>query len=96
MGAGHQGGGSPRRYATKAEYERARKRRKKGMVNPTGEKRGGVCEICSKQFEVLVLDHCHRTGQVRGWLCRNCNLGMGLLGDSQELLLQAAVYLKRF
>ncbi len=94
MGDSHQGGGSPRKWATKAEYNRARKRRRKGMVDPPGTERGGECEICRRTFERLVLDHCHKTGRIRGWLCRNCNLGMGLLGDSQDGLLNAVAYLK--
>jgi hypothetical protein len=65
------------------------------MLNPPGDIKSGACEICSRVFEKLVLDHCHDTGLIRGWLCRNCNLGMGLLGDSQDGLLNAVAYLKK-
>lgn len=54
----------------------------------------GLCAICllpSKR--VLGVDHDHATGQVRGLLCRNCNSGIGLLGDSVSGLLSAIRYL---
>lgn len=33
---------------------------------------------------------------VRGWLCRDCNIGLGLLRESREKLLGLAEYLERF
>jgi len=42
----------------------------------------------------LCLDHNHRTGQVRGLLCDNCNKGLGLLQDDPALLEKAAGYLR--
>jgi hypothetical protein len=36
---------------------------------------GGRCAICSRRSEFL--DHSHKTGLVRGWLCRSCNIGEG-------------------
>lgn len=56
------------------------------------------CAICglaagaSKQR--LAVDHNHATGQVRGLLCRRCNLGIGQLKDSVELLRKAIDYLE--
>ena len=53
-----------------------------------GEKR------CSKnQF---LVDHCHETGNFRGWICRNCNQGIGKLGDDVEGLVKALNYLLKF
>jgi len=41
------------------------------------------CDICgahkSKLKGSLHVDHSHITGEVRGWLCSNCNTGIGLL-----------------
>lgn len=60
---------------------------------------GGACAICKKlaiseSYGVLHVDHCHKTGRVRGLLCRNCNHVLGLMGDSAELMVVAARYLK--
>ena len=56
---------------------------------------GGVCAICHgvNKKGALAVDHCHTTGRVRGLLCRNCNTGIGLLGDSAESVSRAFVYL---
>jgi hypothetical protein len=43
----------------------------------------------------FVIDHDHSTGQVRGLLCHNCNIGIGQLGDSLSGLMQAVDYLRR-
>jgi hypothetical protein len=42
----------------------------------------------------LAIYHCHTTGKVRGLLCVNCNLAIGLLKDNPDLLNKAASYLK--
>jgi hypothetical protein len=59
------------------------------------EKQHGVCGICSKSFSILRIDHCHKTGTVRGLLCDKCNLAIGLLADSKENLLKALSYLEQ-
>lgn len=60
------------------------------------ESQGGVCAIC-KQVEPngkhLAVDHCHETGVVRGFLCTNCNNGLGRFKDNPELLIRAADYI---
>jgi hypothetical protein len=58
------------------------------------------CAICGKPFEkgngrYAVVDHDHNDGHVRGLLHRNCNLGLGHLGDCEEGLLLALDYLRR-
>ena len=40
------------------------------------------------------IDHDHKTGEFRGWLCRNCNTGLGSLGDTIEGLERGIKYLK--
>jgi hypothetical protein len=52
------------------------------------------CGICQRLGRV-VLDHDHATGEFRGWLCRECKLGLGKLGDDIAGLLRALAYLER-
>jgi hypothetical protein len=40
-------------------------------------------------------DHCHTTGRFRGWLCRNCNVTLGLVGDDPNKLRALADYLEK-
>ena len=56
----------------------------------------GVCAICGKaeNGKRLAIDHCHKTGEVRGLLCALCNTAIGKLNDDPELLERAAMYLR--
>lgn len=55
------------------------------------------CLICNKNDEkALCVDHCHKTGKVRGLLCNKCNKALGLFNDNIELIKVAASYLERF
>ncbi|MFG3046206.1 endonuclease domain-containing protein [Streptomyces sp. NPDC048241] len=38
-----------------------------------GRWQNGMCAICSASPSRLLLDHCHTSGLVRGFLCTNCN-----------------------
>lgn len=42
----------------------------------------------------LCIDHCHKTGVVRGLLCNAHNLALGLLGDNVEGVKQLAHYIQ--
>ncbi|MGW4225581.1 endonuclease VII domain-containing protein [Streptomyces bauhiniae] len=53
----------------------------------------GLCVICLDAPAVHV-DHCHKTGRVRGVLCFNCNSGLGLLRDDPDTARRAAAYLE--
>jgi hypothetical protein len=58
---------------------------------------GGGCAICggpSKGIGKFHVDHCHKTGVVRGLLCSECNLGLGKFKDDPGRLRRAASYLE--
>jgi len=52
------------------------------------------CDNCHKNKKLQV-DHIHGSVTFRGWLCRNCNTGIGSLGDILEGVLRAAIYLEK-
>lgn len=54
----------------------------------------GECKICKCHTKKWVLDHCHSSSQFRGYICKSCNSGIGLLHDDIETLERAANYLK--
>jgi len=54
----------------------------------------GKCAICDKTTEEkLCVDHDHKTGKVRGLLCRNCNLKLQIYED-QKFMDRAEMYIK--
>lgn len=60
-------------------------------------KQGHSCAICKKTAKEngkrLCVDHCHKSGRVRGLLCSKCNKAMGALGDSVESMRVVIAYL---
>jgi hypothetical protein len=61
------------------------------------EFQGRVCAICQRATGAtkrLSVDHCHRTGLVRGTLCSTCNRNvLGHLRDDTDALQRAIDYL---
>ncbi len=65
----------------------------------------GLCAICTKpesnfdqraqRIKLLAVDHCHKTGKVRGLLCHKCNTSIGLFKESVDIIESAIKYLKR-
>jgi len=65
-----------------------------------------VCKICkqpetskdarSGKTKDFAIDHCHKTGKIRGLLCIKCNTAIGLFQDDPILLRSAVEYLKLF
>lgn len=63
----------------------------------------GVCAICKKEEIVvapntgrvrrLAVDHCHRTNEIRGLLCKKCNLGIHPFDGDMAWLRNALNYL---
>lgn len=47
------------------------------------QKQEGTCALCEKSERVdgikLHMDHDHKTGKFRGWLCYSCNRGLALV-----------------
>ena len=58
----------------------------------------GRCAICVERLiddgtRLTHIDHCHKSGEIRGILCKDCNFGLGWFKDSKNLLLRAHDYL---
>lgn len=65
----------------------------KKTVGPRPDK----CDICKnpgKKRNGITLDHDHKTGKFRGWLCSNCNTAIGLVHENIERLEAIKQYLK--
>lgn len=62
---------------------------------------GDACGICeakknnNKRTKYFDVDHCHESGQVRGLLCTNCNMGLGKFNHDIKWLIAAIKYLVR-
>ena len=65
---------------------------------------GGVCAIC-KQPETqerngvkyrLAVDHCHKTGKIRGLLCFKCNSAIGLFEKRDVPIRNIEEYLEKY
>eukprot|EP01080_Neovahlkampfia_damariscottae_P012204 gene12204-5791_t len=46
-----------------------------------------------REIKYTHLDHCHKTGKIRGILCLNCNTSLGKFNDDPFIILCAAKYL---
>lgn len=64
------------------------------------ETQDGKCAICGarepggKHNGNFMIDHCHKTGGVRGLLCNRCNLAIGVLKDDLVLIDQVRKYIE--
>lgn len=54
------------------------------------------CAICGRRAhgKSLHLDHNHQSHKTRGYLCAQCNTGLGMFKDSPQLLRLAIKYLE--
>ena len=61
------------------------------------EKQNFQCLICGttarQNGKELAVDHCHKTDKVRGLLCSQCNVGLGMFRDNKVYLRKAIQYL---
>ena len=92
-----------KRYQASKESHKARGwknhlKRKYGLTietyNSMVEQYGNVCPICKESKPRLMVDHCHKTGMVRGMLCRKCNLKLVVVEDT-EFVQKAIDYLHK-
>lgn len=62
-------------------------------------KQDGRCAICGKHqsefTKELHIDHDHENEKIRGLLCENCNIAIGLMKDDTAILLAAIKYLEK-
>lgn len=54
------------------------------------------CAICERTEtkRPMVVDHCHKTGKIRGLLCDGCNIILGRFNDDEEIFKKAIAYLR--
>jgi hypothetical protein len=64
------------------------------------EDQGHQCSICGCDLKIIkghrltaCVDHCHKSGKIRGILCNSCNAGIGQLQDDPALVQSALNYL---
>ncbi len=57
------------------------------------------CAICLRHYSEfkkrLAVDHCHKTGAIRGLLCIYCNRGLAAYHDKSDYFRRAADYLEQ-
>lgn len=86
-------------HAHKDKYRDWFMRRTYGITLATYEEllrqQNGGCAVCHKkpQKRHLDIDHCHKSGKVRGLLCASCNTALGHLQENATFFKAALVYL---
>jgi Recombination endonuclease VII len=88
-----------RRYRASAHGKATRRAsyiRCRGISEPT-RPRPKACEACGRKpgTRGLHCDHVHSTGKFRGWLCSQCNVALGMVGDTKRGLLKLIRYLEK-
>lgn len=53
------------------------------------------CPICGSVSSNVHLDHDHETGNIREFICSNCNLALGLLNDDPERMRRMIAYVRK-
>ena len=65
------------------------------------EEQDNSCAICnkhvvSKHADKMCVDHNHKTNEVRGILCSNCNTALGLLKEDKETINNLLNYINHY
>lgn len=65
------------------------------MYSDMLQKQNYVCAVCKNTDKrALAVDHCHKSGVVRGLLCGACNKAEGLLRSNPEIMRALANYVE--
>jgi len=64
-----------------------------GRIYEYQNRRCAICQRATGKVRRLSVDHCHKTGVVRGELCRPCNVMLGHARDDREFFIRAIDYL---
>lgn len=96
-------------FSNKSAYKKQRAQRLKKQYNLTEEEfqkrlksQDGKCAICriylgyAPNQRKPVVDHDHDTKIIRGILCNQCNVAIGLFGDSVQTTIRAVEYLAQY
>ena len=57
----------------------------------------GLCAVCLEELppdNKVHVDHCHKTGEVRGLLCRKCNMAIGYIENHPGIIGNIVDYLE--
>lgn len=70
------------------------------QYNELLKSQNNMCAICSRlkpnqTTNNLHVDHCHKTGKIRGLLCDKCNRGLGFFSEDISLFQKAIEYVKK-
>lgn len=88
---------TPAQRQRRREWHQALQLRRYGLTkadyDTLVDRQGGVCAACLSK-RVLVVDHCHGSGSVRGLLCNPCNLVLGHVADDVVVLRRLADYVE--
>lgn len=83
----------------KYQYQKKSNLKKYGLTleryNDICKEQDNKCIICTNPTEILVVDHCHKSGNIRGLICFYCNTGLGYFKDEIETLKRAILYLQK-
>lgn len=86
-------------YRDKQKASESHRERKYGLSPKQYKKmlkrQKGRCAICRGEgtSRGLFVDHCHKTGKVRGLLCYHCNTALGMIHDSPKIAKRIISYL---
>lgn len=84
------------------KQSKVREKLKKQHIKPDTDYNCPVCHRTYDEIKFLgnrhggwCLDHDHKTGEFRGWLCHDCNKALGFFKDDTKLLKSAIKYIEK-